>query len=76
MLELSPDLESGGQSYDGDPQHFFSFSSFPFPSPNSLFIKNIWEEARDYPLPSHCWLHYSVGHLCRRDALAAQEFVL
>lgn len=34
------------------------------------------EEARDYPLPSHCWLHYSVGHLCRRDALAAQEFVL
>lgn len=44
MLELSPDLESGGQSYDGDPQHFFfSFSSFPFSSPNSLFNKNIQE---------------------------------
>lgn len=34
---------------------FFSFSSFPFPSPNSLFIKNIWElQCVNYtPFPFH-----------------------
>lgn len=32
-------------------------------------------EARDYPLPASCWLLCSVGYLCSRDALAAQEFI-